>query len=418
MTAAGTADLTQHGKGAPPPRLLFVVNEAFFFLSHRLPIAEAAQRLGWDVHVAAPADHVWAPEDFSVAELVKRGFTFHAIPLSRRGINPWRDLRTLIALVRLYRALRPDLVHHLTVKPNLYGGIAARMTGVPAVAFTVTGLGQVFVGRGPWMGALRAIVTRGLTHAFAHRNARVWFQNRDDRRTLLAAGAVAADRTAVVTGSGVDLRRFSADAFPAGPPVVVLAARLIWEKGVGEFLAAARQLRGDGVVARFVLVGGTQPSNPRSIPQATLEAWHREGAVEWAGYRTDMVKVLAECHIVCLPTSYGEGVPKILLEAAAAGRPAVTTAVAGCKDAVVDGETGLLVRSGDVPGLAAALRRLIEDEPLRLAMGRAARARAEAEFDERSIVGATLEAYTRLLQGAVGVLPPGEPTVGFVLGDE
>ena len=245
-------------------------------MSHRSPVARAARAVGWDVHVAAPPDHVWAPKGFSVDQIKAAGFEYHPIPLSRRGTNPIAEVRTFLALLRLYRRLRPDLVHHVTMKPNLYGGLAARLVGVPATVHAFTGLGHVFSGRGLRAAALRAIVRLLMRASLAHRNAYVVFQNTDDARQLVNRGIVAPERAHVIRGSGVDLGRFHPQAEPEGIPLVVLASRLIWDKGVGEFVEAARMLRRKGVEARFALVGDTHPTNPRSVPPATLESWERE----------------------------------------------------------------------------------------------------------------------------------------------
>ena len=390
-----TKVLTQPGDRG---RLLFVVNEAYGLLSHRLAVATAAQRAGWEIHVAAPPDHVWAPPGFSERQLEERGFRFHAVPLSRRGQNPIADLRTLVALLRLYRRLQPRLVHHVTLKPNVYGGIAARLTRVPAAIFAITGLGHVFVARGAVAGLLRRAVTRLLALVFRHSNARVIFQNAEDRRRLLEAGAAVARKSVLIRGSGVDVRRLRPIPEPRGRPVVALCARMIWEKGVREFVEAARFLRDRGTTARFILIGDTQPSNPRAVPVETLREWDREGTVEWWGYRQDMNAVFASVHVVCLPSTYGEGVPKVLLEAAACGRPVVATRCPGCSDAVSDGASGILVPPGDPPALADALHRLIRSEDLRRAMGARGRRLVEEKFDERDVADRTLQVYSQLAE--------------------
>jgi len=379
------------------PILLFVVNEAYFFVSHRLPIALEARRKGYDVHIAAPGDNVWAPKDYSVAELEAHGLTFHEIPISRRGTQPIQELRTFLALFGLYRRLRPDIVHHLTIKPNLYGGIAARLAGVPSVVYAITGLGQMFVStRGP-LRLIRPMVLSLMCLAFGHRNARVIVQNASDRAFLIDNGVAPMKATVLIQGSGVDLARFKPAPEPAGEPVVILPSRLIWEKGIQEFVDAAKRLRGEGVAARFALIGNTHPSNPRAVPEETLRGWADAGIVEWWGRREDMPEVMAQSHIVCLPSKYGEGVPKVLLEAAAAGRAIVATDTPGCREVIDDGAEGLLVPPGDSVALAAALRRLIEQPDERKAMGAAGRARATKDLDIEQVVARTLEIYGELL---------------------
>ena len=384
--------------GDSKPKLLYVVNEAYFFLSHRLPVARAAQDAGFDVHVAAPADHVWAPDGFSVTEIENAGFTFHEIKLSKRGQNPVQELRTFAGLLRLYRRLKPEVVHHLTIKPNLYGGIAARVARVPAMVSAVTGTGQIFVAEGALAGARRVAVSRLLSYGLRHGNARAIFQNGEDMATYVERGIVPRERAVVIRGSGVNLQEFRDIPEPDSDPLVVMATRLIWEKGVREFVEAARALRREGVEARFALVGGTHPSNPRSVPEDQLRAWSDEGVVEWWGRREDMPDVLAQSHIVCLPSAYGEGVPRVLIEAAACGRPCVATDIPGCRDVVRAGVSGILVPPGDSQALGAALKRLIQQPKLRAQMGKAARRIAEADFDVRDVARETAKIYADLCQ--------------------
>ncbi len=378
------------------PRVLYVVNESFFFLSHRLPVGLAAQRAGFEVHIAAPADHVWAPRDFDVSALTRHGFVLHEIPLSRRGRSPLAEARTVLALIALYRALRPQLVHHMTIKPVLYGSLAARLVGVPAAVNLITGLGHLFSDQGVVSRALRQLAILGYRIAGGHRNSWTTCQNHSDRELLVRLGAISEQRSSVMRGSGVDLQTFRPTPPAPGTPLVVLPARLLWDKGVGVFVEAAQRLRAQNVVARLAIVGDTQPSNPRSVPEATLREWHQSGVVEWWGRLDTMPEVFAQAHIVCLPSVYGEGVPKVLLEAGAAGRPVVATDIAGCREVVREGVTGLLVKPGDAGDLARALQHLIEAPDLRARMGNAARALAESEFGDGLIVEETLAIYRRL----------------------
>lgn len=397
MTAGAAADARSQR-----PRLLFVLNEAYFFLSHRLSTAQAAAAAGFEVHVAAPCHHAWAPAGFSVGELKALGFQFHAIPMSRRGINPFGELHTFVALCRLYRRLRPDIVHHVTIKANLYGGLAARLTGVPAALFAVSGLGQMFVARDWRMAALRAVVARALALAFAHPNSIVICQNASDRQTLIDQRIASADDIVILGGAGVDLEQFRPLEPVAGNAVVILAARLIWDKGIDEFVQAARLLKERGVPVRMVLVGRTHVSNPRAVSEEVLRGWVAEGVVEWWGFRTDMAEVLGQSHVVCLPSSYGEGVPKVLLEAAACGRPIVTTDIPGCRDVVTHGENGYLVPPRDAVALADALAALAADRVLRDAMGQSSRLRAERRFDQGEVAKATVALYNDLFRDGVG----------------
>jgi glycosyltransferase involved in cell wall biosynthesis len=390
MTSA-SAEVGPSGK-----TLLLVINEAYFLLSHRREVVLAAQRAGYRVHVAAPSHHAWAPEAFKLEELEKIGCVVHVIPLSRRGMNPLTEARTFAALVSLYRRLRPDVVHHITIKPNLYGGLAARLTSVPAAVFAVAGLGELFTGKRLATRLARPFVARALRLALGHRNARVIVQNPEDRQRLIGDNLAAPDRIVIIRGSGVDLAQFRAQPEPDGTPVVLMAARLIWDKGIAEFVEAARLLKRRGIAARCVLVGGTHPTNPRAVPATTLRGWAVEGVVEWWGFQTDMTKVLPQAHIVCLPSMYGEGVPKVLLEAAGCARAVVASDIPGCREAVAQGTTGLLVRPGDSEALADALATLLADPARRVAMGMSGRRLVEADFDERKVAAQTLAVYSEL----------------------
>ena len=373
--------------------ILFVANEAYFFYSHRLQIARAAIAEGAHVHLAAPTDHVWAPASFDIAVLEREGIRFHPFPVSRRGRNPFEELATLLAMARLFRAIKPDLLHLLTIKPILYGGTLARWLAVPAVVMAFTGLGHVFAGREPSLVLIRPFVLALLRIGLGHPKLRTIFQNRGDFETIVGATGFPRRMATVIPGAGVELDRFHPRPEPAGVPLVVLAARLIWDKGIAEFVEAARIARRRGAEARFVLVGDTHPSNPRAVPEAQLRAWAAEGTVEWWGRRDDMDEVLAAAAIVCLPSTYGEGVPKVLLEALAAGRAVVATDIPGCREVIVDDENGVLVAPGDPDALARAVIALADDPARRARLGAAGRRLAEARLGVETIAQATLAVY-------------------------
>jgi glycosyltransferase involved in cell wall biosynthesis len=374
-----------------PPRLLFVVNQTEFFLSHRLPVALAAQHHGYDVHIATPN----SPR---LGVIQEAGLTHHAVAFSRKGMHPVTELASVRALFRLYRKLRPDIVHHVTIKPVIYGSLAARLVGVPAVVNAVSGLGYVFILRGLKAIFLRRAVRWGYRFALSHPNSRVIFQNGDDLTLFTGDGLVRSDRAVIIKGSGVDLHRFTPTDQPKEPPVVLLASRLLRDKGVYEFVDAARALQNDGVKARFVLVGDVDPGNPASLSAESMGGWARERVVEWWGPREDMPAVFAQAHIVCLP-SYREGLPKVLIEAAACGRPIVATDVPGCREIVRHNDNGLLVPATDSTALANALRQLIIDPALRKRMGRRGREIAVQEFGLDRVVAETLAVYRTLLAG-------------------
>ncbi|KDC80757.1 glycosyltransferase, group 1 family protein [Bordetella bronchiseptica MBORD635] len=371
-----------------PRRLLFVVNNPAFFLSHRLPLAEAARADGYEVHVATM-------DGPSVPDIVARGFAHHAIPMTRSGKQPLQELRSVWALVRLFRRLRPGLVHLVTIKPVLYGGIAARLAGVPAMVAAISGLGFVFVAGGLKARLLRAAVGRLYRLALGHRNSRIVFQNTADRDVLARLGAVRAEQVVMIRGSGVDLGQYRVVPEPAAPVTALMAARLLRDKGVREFVEAARLLRERGLSVRMQLAGGVDPGNPASITPEQAAQWQDEGCVEVLGERKDIAALYGAAHMAVLP-SYREGLPKSLLEAAACGRAVVTTDVPGCRDAIDPDVTGLLVPPRDAPALAEAIARLAEDASLRQRMGAAGRALAEREFGIEDVCRRHLAIYRAL----------------------
>ena len=376
---------------AAPRRVLFLVNHTGFFLSHRLPLALAARAAGYDVHVATPhSKHVPA--------LQQTGLAWHDVPLSRSGVNPFLEVRSLASIHALYRRVRPDLVHHVTAKPVIYGTIAARLAGVPAVVNAVSGMGHAFTAGGPGRRMLRGAISAAYGRALRHPNMRVIVQNREHAEFFAAHGWARREDIRLLAGSGVDMAAFVPRAARRSPQVrIVLAARLLYSKGVADFVEAARMLKARGVAATCVLVGEPDSDNPSSIPLATLRRWHDEGAIEYAGRQSDMAGVYADADIACLPTFYAEGVPKSLIEAAACGLPIVTTDWPGCRDVVADGENGLLVPIKDPTAVAAALERLAGDPDLRARMGRSGRARVERDFSLETITRETLALYGELL---------------------
>lgn len=374
-------------------RLLCVHNAVPYFLSHRLPVARAARAAGWTVHLAAPE-----PDQAHRAELAAEGIILHPLPLSRRGMAPWRELQSLLALARLYHAVRPNLIHLVTIKPVLYGGLVARlMRAGPRVA-TVPGRGYVFTtANGPAARILRAGVGVAYRVALGGMDVRAIFQNPDDRDFFVGQGWVAGGKTHVILGSGVDPARYRPLQRPEDDrPRVVFASRMLRDKGAAEFVAAARQLAGEGVAADFVLLGLPDPGNPDSHSEQELAAWHAEGAVQWWGFREDMPEILAATDIVCLPTAYGEGVPRILIEAAACGCALITADRPGCREIVQAGVNGLLVPPRDASALADALRQLLDDPERCRRFGAAGRARVLAEFSEAHVIAQTLAVYAEM----------------------
>ena len=325
--------------------------------------------------------------------------------MDRKSLNPLQELRLLVYLCQLYRREQPGLVHHFTIKCVVYGSIAALVARVPARVNAVAGMGYVFTNQALKARLLRPVV-RGLMRLVLNgRGARLILQNNDDMAAFAKAGLARPELTRLVMGSGVDLTRFTPPAssvlqtqagYGVQPTRVVLAARLLWDKGIAEYAEAARQLRAKGLPIRFLLAGAPDPGNPAAIPQATLDGWQAEGLIELLGQVSDMAALFATADIVVLP-SYREGLPKSLIEAAACALPLVTTNVPGCREVVTHEVDGLLVPVKDAQALASAIERLHKDPVWARQLGLAARARALREFDEKIVIRKTLAVYGELL---------------------
>lgn len=373
------------------PRLLFVCNVTWFFLSHRLPLARAAHAAGYDVHVAAGVE-----SEQEEVRIRAEPLTFHRLSLSRGNMNPLRELAALRDLRALLRLLQPDVVHNITAKPVIYGTWLASKQGVRAIVNAISGMGYVFTGGGARR-LLRAPVRAAYAHVLRETRCVVIFQNEQDRREFVDRRVIAPEQAVIVAGSGVDLERFRTTPEPDGIPRVLLPARLLRDKGILEFGTAARRLRAEGVVASFAVAGGPDCANPATLTDAEQRWLSTECGVTLLGHREDVPALMRDCHVVCLP-SYREGLPKALIEACASARAIVATDVAGCRAVVEHESNGLLVPPMDAQRLATALQRLIVDAALRRRMGAAGRRRAESEFDVRLIAAQTLSIYERLLR--------------------
>lgn len=378
------------GKCKSQPRLLFVVNAGWFFISHRLPIARAARDAGFEVHVATHAD----PKDARV--LATEGIALHHIPLERGKLSIGSDLRYFFRLAGVIRRIRPDIVHNVTVKPVLYGTIAARVLGVPGIVNALSGLGYSFAADSRWAlaGALRIAFRR----AFRCPRVLLILQNVDDQRLMTSRRIIDADRTVLIRGSGVDLQEYRFTREPLNAePLVVLPARLLRDKGVCEFAQASALLAERGCHARLALAGRLDESNPAALSRRDLDNLLKGYPVEWLGQVEEMPRLYREANVVCLPTYYREGLPKTLLEACASGRAIVTTDVAGCREVVEHEVNGLLVPIRDAHALADALQALIDDPERRVRFGLEGRRRAEAQFGVEHVVAQTLALYDRVL---------------------
>jgi glycosyltransferase involved in cell wall biosynthesis len=382
------------GRPGRRPRILYLVTEDWYFVSHRLGLAQAVHDAGCDVAVVT---RIQAHGD----AIRRQGFRLVSFLLPRSKLSVVSELKSIINLVRVYRQEKPDLVHHVALKPSLYGSLACLFAPVPAVVNALTGLGFAFTA-GHWMQRiLQPLVRTAGSFLLSRNNSRVILQNPDDFETLKAAGVVRPDKVTLIRGSGVDIRSFPPLPLPDGVPTVAMVSRMLWNKGVGELVEATRRLLARGIEVRTVLVGMPDPENPSSIPAEKLCEWHDEGLVQWWGYRDDVVDVWRQADVAVLP-SYREGLPKSLLEAAACGRPIVACDVPGCREIVRPGDNGFLVPAQDAGALAEALEKLLTDPSLRLRMGERSRRLVEEQFHDGIVIRETLKVYESLLGASLG----------------
>jgi glycosyltransferase involved in cell wall biosynthesis len=380
-------------------RIAYVVNHVAFFMSHRLPLAEGAREAGFDVCLLTGRAGSDEMERAAMTRLQETGLAHRRAVFSSSGVNPFSEFLGLLQLVWFMRSFKPDIVHCASPKGVLYGGIAARICGVEGLVLAISGMGYAYTS-GSDDGLLRSFVRRvyeslaGL--AFGHPNLRVIVQNNDDYRTMVDSGRARATCMRLIPGSGVDLSRFQSCTPFKKSSVVMLPARMLKDKGVEEFVEAARRVKALQPNWRFVLVGAAGYDSPAAITVARLKSWQTEGCVEWLGHVDDMVPLYRDSAIVCLP-SYREGMPKALLEAAAAGCAVVTCDVTGCREAIEPGVTGDLVSARDSEALAQALVSLIRDEKRRVAYGVRGMERAKSRFSVASVVSQTIEFYRGLL---------------------
>ena len=383
-----------------PPSVAIVSNSDTNIYRFRAPIMRKLLEDGVRVYAVAP------PGRF-VTDIETMGVEFVPWNLSRRSLNPFLELRSLIDLVMIYRRLRPDLAQHFTVKPNVYGAIAARIAGVPLVFGGVTGLGTAFASGGTLRPVLRSSV-RLLYRLATALSDRMTFQTEHDARLLY--GESGTEKTLVIRGgSSVNLATYNRDSVPQadrerikdelgigpGDLVVTMASRLLYDKGVSEYVEASRALNSKHSNMRFVLAGDRDPGNRDSVTSHDLEKWSDEGSILYVGYRDDMPALLATSDIVVLPTYYPEGIPRVLIEAAAMSTPIVSTTIPGVAEIVEDGVNGSLVPPRDADALASAIEGLLNNPQMRSEYGEAGRRKAELEYDDRQVAQAYVEEYQR-----------------------
>lgn len=336
-----------------------------------------------------------APRDEFTRLILESGLRWVDLPIKPRGKHPIKEISGILFMLRFYRQEKPDIVHHFTPKINLYGSIAARISGVKLIYNTFTGLGVLFSDQvNPF---IRGVIH--LLYRFGVKNATNIFQNRENLKLFNQLKIGDQKRNIFIPGSGIDIDRFKRLPEPEGTPIVLLASRFIEEKGVLEFIEAARRIKTQMIPARFVLAGRFEMDQPHAISEEQVQNWSREGLVEYWGWFNHMEMIYQQSHIVCLPTYYMEGLPKVLLEAAAVGRPVIATDVPGCREVLIDGENGIKIQPRDTEGLINAIIKLVNDPQLRRRMGESNRARIENRFSTKVI----FSQYKNLYNGTLPV---------------
>lgn len=371
-------------------KIIYIVNVDWFFISHRLPIALEALKQGHKVYVFA--------KDTGKMEYLKSlGIHIFPINLERGSVNPFQSLKLLWDLKERISNIQPDIVHLVTIKPVLIGGLAAILAKVPSIVYAISGLGFIFTNAMLKAKILRLGIVPLYRLALSAKNKMVIVQNLDDLRILRQHVPIPDSQTVLIPGSGVDLQQFDVRTLPLKNKIVLMACRLLADKGVYEFHKSVLLLKEKYPDVKFVLVGGIDPDNPTSLTEQKLNEWVEKGDLEWWGHQSNMAEILSQATVVVLP-SYREGMPKVLLEAQALGRPIVTTDVPGCREAIENGKTGFLAQVKDEKSLANEIEKLIINDELCLEFSRNARALAEQKFDIEQVIKTHMNIYENLVQ--------------------
>ena len=368
-----------------PKHLVYVITEDWFFASHFLDRAKAAVDKGYKVSVITRCRE-------TAREFRKYSLTPINIEFSRRGLNPITELLTIFQLRTILKRIKPDIVHNVALKPVVLGSLAAQFAGVQNIVNAPVGMGYVFTSEENKARILRPIVNALIRYSLGRQVRRVIIENNDDFNNLVAGGFAKKDSIALIKGAGVDTKKFGYKPEPDGQVRVIMVSRLLRDKGVQEFIDAAKLVKARESTVQFVLVGAVDEGNPTSLTADQLTDLRKSRDVTWLGARTDIAELLAASHVACLP-SYREGLPKSLIEAASAGRPIVTTDVPGCREVVTHMVNGLLIQPRDVTALATAIEKLVNDPQLRQSMGKENRQKAESEYANEMIIAQTHSVY-------------------------
>ena len=369
-------------------KLLIIVNVDWFLYSHRLPIVLEAKKKGYEVHIATKITDISKRNS-----LLKKGIIIHELTFDRSGKSLKKLIIVFFEIILLLYKLKPNILHLVTIQPNILGGIAARIVGINKVVYAISGLGHTFLSKNLNSSILRFFLLKAYRFAFATKNRIVIFQNSSDLDFLSKKCLLSSKEVILIPGSGVDLNKFAYSELPNSIPIVLMASRLLISKGIYEFINAAKIIKEKNIKIKFQLAGKPDKYNPLSISEKEIDNWVSKGYVEYLGFQNMLEKVIPNSHIVVLPSYYPEGLPKILCEAAACGRAVITTNMPGCKDAILDGITGLLIEEKNSEELAMSIIDLVKNKKLLKSMSKAARIRAEKSFDIKKIVNKHMEIY-------------------------
>ena len=372
-------------------KLLFLVSHLSFFISHRMQIATSAKKKGYDVIVA------FGELDADTTSLRKNNIELCHIPIERGGKNFLKDLKSCYLIWKLFKNTNPNIVHLITIKPYLYGGIIARLTNVKCVVSAVSGLGSLFIQQNLINRFIRLLLYPIYQMAFNHPNQCIIFQNNDDAKLFIKMGIINSNKVKLLKGSGVSLKKFTQFKELKRTPTICFVGRILRDKGINEFVSAANIIKKRNIKAKFLVVGELDKKNPTGLSNEDLNDIKKNSNIKILGFKKNIAKIYAKSHIVCLP-SYREGFPKTLIEAAAASRAIITTNVPGCKDAVIKNKTGIVVPVKNPIKLADAIEWLIENPDIRISMGKRGRQLAQREFRIEKIVKAHMNIYKKLLK--------------------
>lgn len=373
-------------------KLIIVVNDLRYFFSHRLPIALEAEKIGYSITVIYGSN-----KDEKLLKHKKTNFDYYFIPIARGSLNPFKEIKSIYLLFKYFKKNKSDLIHLVTLKPCLYVGLVARILKFKNILFAFPGLGIIFKSNKFKLRLIKFLLLPVFKYIFQNKNYLALFQNDNDQKVFINLNLTSKDKTRLTKGSGVDISKFKKTVEPPEPIVVTFASRLIYDKGITFFISAAKKLIQKKTNIKFLVAGSIDEGNPNSIRKETIKQWKKIKDITFLGDVSNMFEVYERSHIVCLPSFYGEGLPKVLIEAASCGRAIITTDHPGCRDAVIKNKTGILIPIRDSEKLSNQIEHLAFNHNLRKSMGAEGRKLAENQFSINLIVEQHMKIYDDIL---------------------